>query len=548
MDIKTKGFEMPDGNIHVFIPPSPTETERGGIKAKAKTTENVEVVIGDDDKLYVPPYPTTIPTLQTPRGIQTDLGSNSPASFDGSSDITPGVTGTLSPANGGTGQTTTKAAANSFINSLDIDIGGSKPQDNDYYISQYVSGGTSTTTYHRRPMSTLWEYIKEKISSVLGLTVSSYGGNATTATKLGSSTVGSGTKPIYLDAGTATASNSTVGSIDIPVYMNAGTITSTGKSFSSYLPLSGGTLTDPNNINFKTSSNLVIKRNVSSILQSPIPKYLWHDVFAFGNYNPTYQTTTDGTTWNDATVNLNLFAQKEDQSIPVLTDTIIGSRWTFSNVHYNLANYIAIGFGYTAPAPETTVTIEGSKDQATWMVLHSSTNNFSRDPAWFYIPPITDYMYLRITLSKESTDTGICNISCIKCLTTRCGTQGKGSELEYPYTWDAEKNITAKGTFTGTFNGTATKATQDSSGQQINTTYIKELSISDGTITYTKGDGTTGTISLPVYNGEYVVTPSATEEQVLSTSQTYTTANIRISKIPYSEESNSSNGTTVTIG
>ena len=41
----------------------------------------------------------------------------------------------------------------------------------------------------------------------------------------------------------------------------------------------------------------------------------------------------------------------------------------------------------------------------------------------------------------------------------------------------------------------ATKATQDSVGQQINTTYIKGLSVSGKTITYTKGNGTTGTIT-----------------------------------------------------
>lgn len=41
----------------------------------------------------------------------------------------------------------------------------------------------------------------------------------------------------------------------------------------------------------------------------------------------------------------------------------------------------------------------------------------------------------------------------------------------------------------------ATKATQDSAGQQIDTTYIKGLSVSGRTITYTKGNGTTGTIT-----------------------------------------------------
>lgn len=42
---------------------------------------------------------------------------------------------------------------------------------------------------------------------------------------------------------------------------------------------------------------------------------------------------------------------------------------------------------------------------------------------------------------------------------------------------------------------TANKATQDSGGQQINTTYIKGISASGTTFTITKGNGTTSTIS-----------------------------------------------------
>ena len=52
--------------------------------------------------------------------------------------------------------------------------------------------------------------------------------------------------------------------------------------------------------------------------------------------------------------------------------------------------------------------------------------------------------------------------------------------------------------FVGKLTGnadTATKATQDSAGQQINTTYLKGLSVSGRTITYTKGNNTTGTIT-----------------------------------------------------
>lgn len=42
----------------------------------------------------------------------------------------------------------------------------------------------------------------------------------------------------------------------------------------------------------------------------------------------------------------------------------------------------------------------------------------------------------------------------------------------------------------------ATKATQDSAGQRINTTYIKGLSISNNALIYTKGNGTTGNVDL----------------------------------------------------
>lgn len=49
----------------------------------------------------------------------------------------------------------------------------------------------------------------------------------------------------------------------------------------------------------------------------------------------------------------------------------------------------------------------------------------------------------------------------------------------------------------------ATKATQDSAGQQINSTYIKSLSVNGRTITYTRGDGTTGTITTQDTNTTY---------------------------------------------
>jgi len=69
-------------------------------------------------------------------------------------------------------------------------------------------------------------------------------------------------------------------------------------------------------------------------------------------------------------------------------------------------------------------------------------------------------------------------------------------------------SVTVSGSDSGTTSyanstGSASKAIQDSAGQQINKTYIKNLSISGKTITYTKGDGTTGTIVTQDTNTTY---------------------------------------------
>ena len=69
-------------------------------------------------------------------------------------------------------------------------------------------------------------------------------------------------------------------------------------------------------------------------------------------------------------------------------------------------------------------------------------------------------------------------------------------------TW-VEGKLTDKADTDGTV-ANATKATQDSAGQQIDSTYIKALTVSGNELEYTKGDGTTATIDLqgaPVWYG-----------------------------------------------
>lgn len=96
--------------------------------------------------------------------------------YDGSSAVDVGV---LSIENGGTGCNTAQAAANELI--ANLPASDNVPVDTDYVISQVVNGGPFVPAYQRRPISKLWEYIKGKISNVLGLTKDNYGGKASTA-------------------------------------------------------------------------------------------------------------------------------------------------------------------------------------------------------------------------------------------------------------------------------------------------------------------------------------------------------------------------------
>jgi len=91
-------------------------------------------------------------------------------------------------------------------------------------------------------------------------------------------------------------------------------------------------------------------------------------------------------------------------------------------------------------------------------------------------------------------------------------TAGSQSAITSGYTQVVSSLVTLKNSISGNTSTatTATTATKDSKGQTITSTYIKGLSVSGQTITYTKGDGTTGTIKTQDTNTTYSVMSGAT--------------------------------------
>lgn len=111
------------------------------------------------------------------KSVLDGITSDKVNSWDGKED----AFNVLPTTKGGTGTNAASKSAltSTLINSLSTE--SSTPVDEDYYVSQSIGGGTSNTSFVRRPVFALWEYIKGKISSVLGLTDSSYSGKAATA-------------------------------------------------------------------------------------------------------------------------------------------------------------------------------------------------------------------------------------------------------------------------------------------------------------------------------------------------------------------------------
>ena len=89
----------------------------------------------------------------------------------------------------------TADAVSALLNCLST--GSATPTGNDYYIAQYAGGGTTTTSYHRRPVSALYSYMKSKMDSVYSPKAGS-----SSITTIG--TLSSGTVPVDRISGLGT--------------------------------------------------------------------------------------------------------------------------------------------------------------------------------------------------------------------------------------------------------------------------------------------------------------------------------------------------------
>lgn len=177
-------------------------------------------------------------------------------------------------------------------------------------------------------------------------------------------------------------------------------------------------------------------------LASPPNGYLWHDLLAFDwAYIRSQELSTDGVNFISVTLQHNLFNQKQDQVVEVLSSADRAVRWTFQGVDWSLAAFLNIAQTWSSVVSERDFLIESSVDGVTWTTRHESTvSGYSKTITCGLEYWLGD-SYLRITITKTEPNTDSIRLSSLRLLTDRAGDQGNGCEYHYPYTWDADKNI-----------------------------------------------------------------------------------------------------------
>ena len=105
------GTLIPDVSDTISAEIAAAELASGNLPSGGTTGQMLVKSSNADYDLGYADVPTNADTLTTPRVVQTDLASTASASFDGSTDIMPGVCGVLPFENGGTGAESAGTAA-----------------------------------------------------------------------------------------------------------------------------------------------------------------------------------------------------------------------------------------------------------------------------------------------------------------------------------------------------------------------------------------------------------------------------------------------------
>ena len=332
-------------------------------------------------------------------GITGNLTGNVTGNVSGTAN---NVTGTVAVAHGGTGQTTAINAANAFANALTT--GSSDPVDADYYISQYAGGGTTTTTYHRRPHSALWNYIKDKISSILGLTASTYSGKASTAGSADTATNVTGTVAIEHGGTGATSASAARTNLGLGSAATASTASTVGNN--SNLPTGAAVQSYVTGLGYEANQNAFSNVKVGSTTVSADTETDTLELAAGSNITLTPDTTNDKVTIAATDTTYESKAAASGGTAVSLVTTGEKYTWNHKTSNTGTVTSVATGTGLTGGPITTSGTVSLATVHSTAPGAKGDTAN--QTPAFggtFKVPSGTVDAYGRTTAFADHTVT-----------------------------------------------------------------------------------------------------------------------------------------------
>ena len=472
--------------------------------------------------------------LYTAKKLAVNLANTSTDStFNGSQDQTGiKVSGTLAIGNGGTGATTATAARYNILDGMAAG-GDDNPSDTTQLVYKYTSPTTSNGYVYYKPVSKLWGYIKGKMSSDSGVNISGNAATATSATTATSAGKLTTARKTYVTLGTASTSTTRdwSGDTTIPVdgqlkVANGGTGSSTAAGARTNLDVYSKSEVDSmltGRISVVTSlpatgeAGVIYFVGPSGSGSDQYEEYVWDGTqfvkvgekfLDLSNYVNTLSTSGSGSvltnltkSGNTLTVtkgnisldNLSTWASKTDETIG---GTSYHTYWQVAPTSSNTVYGIAIKDGnlYQVKSVNNTKTVRAyDKDDNTTYTQEKLGQGYgtctTAEATAAKAVSLTNYELVTNGIIAVKFSYGL-------CASATLNVNSKGAKPIY-IQGAAVTSTTAKEVLAGDialfmYDGSQY---QFLCSDRLNKESITGLSISGKTITYTKADGTTGSLT-----------------------------------------------------
>lgn len=408
------------------------------------------------------------------------------------------ATGTLAIKHGGTGATTAKGAQYQLLGNMEeVDTNAI---DDTYFLGAFAGASETKGIAYKRKGGTVWEWIKSKISSVLGLTATSYSGKAATA----------GT------ADTANVADISKATISSQVAINEFDSTKPYALLASY----SDHATQNNDINYifyavrehtGNTKDLFIMRINGRWTKTGLGGLRLDCLYTSTGYTPPLTLTYKYTAGTD--IKMELYAEitsnwQQWRIIPIISSSgdyganaLHIQKWTYRTIKDNGAKICVATT--TANCPDVVNTTNAESP-----VIHGKADGLTKTlPVAEGGTGATTAKGAQNNLLTMSESTNAVSDSDLIVQKYTSPTEATGTLLYKKassiWTYIQSKISSVLGLTATAYGGKAATAGTADTAKALSATYIKGLSISGKTITYTKGDNTTGTLTTQDTNTTY---------------------------------------------